>query len=1224
MARKIPLFKQQIKELKAEGTSKPYTMALADLVMMQMAGDFTEFLQSLPGVKDQNDFAAAARLIAKTKKEITTAKLFPSIVEKTIEAQFGEQHAALRELPQNALDAYNAMDYPREVHVDLHPAGEHFAFHVRDFGSGMDLPSLVKNLLIPYNSGKEYDPTKIGEHGIGWYSVVDFAEVVKVISRPQHSSSAVQALIYYHKKAKEWRTTILPQARNGFARWPEHDGTEVRAFVRQEDTSAEKVRDALYQYVGMVRESQGKIFLGEEHINLLADEYQEGPPANIAVNGQTELMRLAVSKRVMHGNTNDPRFKHRDQNLDKIVFTQRGLFVKYESLPFKEGGIQAALAKDIMRMGLDFWVDLPMNVTLTKGRNDIISDHQPLVLEGLYRGFEDLFLDVLLEDHELMQAQSGSLLESIAHLFDRTYAHVAKVVEENKYSRKRRFIAKSARIGSKVIDVGSFIARECSTAGRYMGGVFRDVGRELAASGVQAAHYFRHDFGSDIVKAAAYMYTHKKEWAAAATRAAFKGAKVGVPLFVGVGGTLYGVNLLYEKFGMAVPVTAGALAGTVATGKGAMLIYENRHQIAESFQKTGKSLRDLYSHIREQWHDVDLHRLFSGTAEVVRDGAVGLLHKVGLYVNIEEKRERKREKRVKNLTKKYLSSMYKDEFLRKIMHKEIIPAILYHSVPVEQEQPQHLVRADRSKGWFASLTDMVVGEWNASGARPYLTSAELYYQPQEVVQFIQPQPELRKTPVKLSIDQLVEIHLAGNLITTEDIKTKSWKSPTKGSYLVNNENPLVQTVVDRLRQITTETANIYNVKVLEDHLDNIMGFAKQSALGLYIITPPGMLHVALATIFQSEKMAAPLADSSLYAWIHKRQNQLGSWYASLQGPLITKEQARHLAQGTYSVGKAVATFSFKVGYHTGRWSLEYIIAPSIRAMDPRRYPKYAQNVRHSFQHWLEENEKSAAEKRKHKEEENRARLAIPQEERQTPLTVLWDYCQSVYRRTFGQGVFAGTTFDDVGKHRVETVARIVGIGYEYVNYMNVVEALDTVICEALGTKPFTSRLCHKNQLPQGMMVDKKGRLHLDAGVDNINALIPLKSKSAEEWEQTSEGVAMHLVDLLIHQRTHDALKLYKHKQVNLWPYPHLPGFYIKKKELQQKVLDYFLEQRIHPGEIARQEVAKTPDIYFDILPQSMGRYLTYSRKGLRELRVQYEVEREKKRQEDERKALEKL
>ena len=137
------LLAQELEKFKQE-PGHLYEFPIADLVMMQMIGDFDSFIASVPTTPPEQ----ALQAIEETRKLSTTTKLFPGIVDKTIEAQFGEKHAALRELAQNSIDAYNPNDVHRKILFDLSEEGPYWRLTVRDYGVGMDLRGLVRDLLI--------------------------------------------------------------------------------------------------------------------------------------------------------------------------------------------------------------------------------------------------------------------------------------------------------------------------------------------------------------------------------------------------------------------------------------------------------------------------------------------------------------------------------------------------------------------------------------------------------------------------------------------------------------------------------------------------------------------------------------------------------------------------------------------------------------------------------------------------------------------------------------------------------------------------------------------------------------------------------------------------------------------------------------------------------------------------------------------------------------------
>ncbi|MBI1969576.1 ATP-binding protein, partial [Candidatus Woesearchaeota archaeon] len=569
-----------------------YTIPLADLVMMQMVGNFDAFLELLtPNGNGEHGerFAEALRMIEDTRKQTTAQKLFPSIVEKTIEAQFGEKHVALRELGQNAIDAYTPEEQERPVLFHVEKENGHLVLRVRDYGIGMDVKGVIRDLLIPYNSGKEFDPTKIGEHGIGWYSVVDLASLVKTTTRQRDGNGAVQTLVYRDRET--WKATIVPSTPDGFY-GPLHKkphGTEVTVYIPEQTTSPEDIRDFLFQYLGMVDSRNGQIFLGAAMINSAREAYRQASPIPVSIEREKKPLTMGVSKRGLSGDLNDPRFRHRNKNLEKILYTQRGLFVKYDTHPFHEETIHAQLIADLQKMGLDFWVEVPEHATLTKGRNSVIGDHRNPVLEGMYRAFEDLFLNVLLSDEQVVYHSSGTLLSSIANLFDKYYAQTAKVLEERKYSRKRRWLSKAAAAGMSAIDLGALAGRLAGKGAYYAGlGIVRGVRATPKGLRKAALYPFAH-LPSDLEKLAAYLTEKAPEWgeqAAGAIR--FYG-----PFGVAVGGGLYGGIELYKHFGWKPYLYLGyGIGGSLGLAVAGAVVYGG-YRLACALPEIIQDLREV-------------------------------------------------------------------------------------------------------------------------------------------------------------------------------------------------------------------------------------------------------------------------------------------------------------------------------------------------------------------------------------------------------------------------------------------------------------------------------------------------------------------------------------------------------------------------------------------------------------------------------------------------------
>lgn len=994
------LVKKEINKAKKGAKSKPYTLSLSDLVMMQMVGNFEKFLDCLPNKNGNgSSFNRTQELIEKTRGEVTTHKLFPGIVQKTIEAQFGDKHAVLRELGQNAIDSYESKDYEKPVTFKVSKEDDHFVLKVRDFGCGMDLDDMVKNLLIPYNSGKEFDPTKIGEHGIGWYSVVDLANLVKVTSKKRNSNETVQAIVYnegIYNKGEKWKADLIASSRNGFT--PElnkkEHGTEIAAYIPDNSTSKRDLKNFLFQHLGMVEDKRAEIIYENNVVNAVRDSYDEGAPVQVKTKGKTRPLVMGVSNRELDGDLSNPNFKHRNKNLEKILFTQRGLFVKYGSVPFDNGTIHSQLINDLMAKGMDFWVDIPEHITLTKGRNNIIADHGPAVLDGMYKAFESVFLDVLLNDESIIMHQSQFLQNSVANMFDKNYKSIAKAIERGEFTLKHRTKTKAVTVGSKVTGTGLYLAKRTKESlARRLEGIVAVSGELFSAAGtglflggavagkiatefikypfvtfprqmknsyikIKETHKIRKEKFKEFKKTlnGAYEYFKKEgisgllnnlhtsasKWGAMrlaapaildkAGKMSYTGLKstgrvakkaaivtgIGAGVVAATTGAGYGAYMLYGAVGLDSLMGVGAVYGAYHIGKKVnwSKLLKGKKKIRKmdiddyvefeefgdlpkgKFKPTTEDLEDLpatepKAKTLEPWAFKDLYKdikkglgslvnsMYKGTglfiggtgklikgtgnaivnigpnsiklagatgdlikngAGLIKDGAgvikdnsieslTSIIHKCGLYVNVEEKREGKRSKQRKKIAKKYLSELHKNDFFKKIMSKEIVTAISY-SYPFKIEHRQSQTTYVKPSGFFTDLFKEMVGAQVSAWEETKVSS----------------NMDLAERDVKISIDDMIDYYLKGNLkyeksdFLKDELKRGDFK---EGDYYVDFENPIVKSVVSRLEEIGDKVRGNYDVKVLEDRLNNMAFVFKELAVGTYLFSGLGIAHIII-------------------------------------------------------------------------------------------------------------------------------------------------------------------------------------------------------------------------------------------------------------------------------------------------------------------------------------------------------------------------------------------
>ncbi len=1247
------------------------TLPLSDLVMMQMVGDFKGFLESLSEKESSSEYEPQPeyqkdplQMIKETKREVTTYRLFPNIVKKTIEAQFGEKHAALRELGQNGIDAYEPVDSERRILFDLTEEEQHHVLRVRDYGVGMDLKSVVRDLLIPYNSGKEFDPTKIGEHGIGWYSIVDLAEVVKVVTRKRGGNRFTQALIY--REDDIWKTTLLSDSIGGFHPQlnTEAAGTEVCAYIPRGETSEDDIQEYIYQYLGMVDPQKASITLTGEPINNLRENYLQAAPAEVVIENTNKPLRLGVSKRILSGHRtlNPASHNHRDKNLEKAIYTQRGLFIKYDNFPFDNQSIHSQLARGMISGGLDFWIDVPENVTLTKGRNNIIADHGPAVLEGTYQAFEDLFIDVVLNDEEILHHPEGNLLESIAYIFDRGHAQgTALILERNKYDFKKRFVARAAFLGSGAIDLGAlcleYALRACKRTGQFFGEVWERRNHKTEGENGEKETEKKEPWSlAEIVKSA---YEAFCDFAPSAAKAVWNVSKIAVPGIVLTVGAVYGGYKLYEAYGSAPFRYAGlGLLGTAAlagAGYAGYKTYKSWPEIVQTMKAWGqtKSVGTAITPFSPISKDkFSLVEFFSGMY-------LGAMHQLGLYLDVEEKRKKKREKKIAKISQKYVSDMQKDEFLRRILKKQIIPAEFYRLK--ENEREEETKTGSQETPRCTSLLDRLIKM--ADSIAPIDPPAQLPernpYQPR-FSNWIKPKSNLEKIETKISIDELVRIYLEGNLKHDKNIRPDRF---LPGEYFVKYGHPIVHTVVDRLEIMASNVEAKYDVKVLEDYLDNIGAAMGGLALTAYFFSGLGMIHLFAGELSRGI-IKNPFEGTSLYRRTKRTIQATGDWCRK-------NGVAEEIKGGLIALIKSPVTLPCWAAKNGAPWVYEHALAPLGESLHPRKYPEYAAQFRSWKQKRAEKNEQQK--KIKTEERERRNRLIAEERKRreeqkaqsteQTRQKGLierlrggisdWYYSSLVYG-WFGYGTTGLADSFSLSSSKVRYIADTLNVGRSYAHFVDAVERLDQIVSAALGEKPHEIEL-HFERNPsteigfaaghdEGFVIAPKRRLilslngrlrqnYLDyrlggfmrTGTSKTTGEAITKREIIEEllrerlrkrFPENAAEFDYRIFDALIHAWAHrDLEQIYgytgRDRYTHALLHEHHAGFYSTKDRLRRMVVDYLIKEKIDLSAEVNKVLPKPEEIdlndkYYSIVPESFLSFTTMTRRRLRYERLIYD------------------
>ncbi len=357
---------------------------LSDLVMMQMVGGLEEFISLATSGKETDTH------ISNIKGLATTPKIFEDIIKKTISTQLGDALTSLRELGQNARDAYNPDD--KEKIINFSAETEHIGssnitsgITVRDYGIGMKPDELFSLFLIPYNSGKEFDSTKIGEHGIGFFTSLDIS---KEISIKTQKMSGLTTKLKMYQENKDWYITyeFLDE---------KFKGTEI-SIQFSNPIKNNLVYQTLLKNLGFL-DSGFLVSYNGKKLNIMPKFYSEIGTSNIVNKGESKKIRVGFADEWL-----DSSFNKVSQP-DNLVMTQEGLHIKNFFVPeLIKDDILADLVYRIIDFGYNLWVELPNNVGLTKGRNNIIARDTGYVEKAATEAFSKGILEKILEDEELV------------------------------------------------------------------------------------------------------------------------------------------------------------------------------------------------------------------------------------------------------------------------------------------------------------------------------------------------------------------------------------------------------------------------------------------------------------------------------------------------------------------------------------------------------------------------------------------------------------------------------------------------------------------------------------------------------------------------------------------------------------------------------------------------------------------------------------------------------
>ena len=820
--------KNFIKKFKEK--SDTIEVALKDLVMIQMTGDLDKFISLLTNKGDINSY------IEEVKKSATTLKLFKGIIDKTTEAQFGNRYTFFRELAQNSLDSYDS-DIPandRKVLIKVEEKEDYLIVNVRDYGSGMAFDSLLKDLLIPYNSSKEMDPTKIGEHGIGWFSIVDISDLVGVVTHKPRQKNGSVAFIYKDDN-NDWKASVSSNSPNGFSDHSVTHGTEIIAHILKNRINKKEVLPNLYKYIGTVPQIKGDIrYEKNRRINNIENDYTIRISESISVKKESGIsigiISLYISKEFItehrKGQFLTERNAYRYKNLKNLLVTQRGLYITELKNPFHEKSAHYLLFGNLTAFGIHLWVDIPDCIMLTKGRNNIVAEHVPAIEEALYICFENLYLDRILTDTSLLDHISGSIMEGIANLFHFNFGTDIEAYERKRYSLKRRFlcgltktltfIASIAQgFSGKIIDSFQTMKNKLKEAIKIIPLIKKLPDKILMSSTLALIVVIVL-----IVSALFWLIPLEK-----------------IKLFLGLSAKVLTVGFTSGLMLFAIIKISKPIAAFIVALPEIFIISINKILSIRLIIPTPTGFKISFTGLREAFSSFAVFMLKPRHFPKIKlppSITKRFFEGLGFFQNMDKRKEMKRQKIRKKISKKYMSGIYKNSFMRKVMNKRIIPAIEFREIVIEDSP-----REKKKLGFFEEIFNDILTTVGFDGKNNLLYTEKI-------------RVRLSRSEIRLSVDEYIDALLKNKVRAKHTLHTDN---PAPGIY-VDRNNPLVRAVDQRMEQIRSRVQSSYDVKLFEDYLDSFSGAFKK------------IISITVSTITLLSWLIFPIMTLSIFIQYH--------------------------------------------------------------------------------------------------------------------------------------------------------------------------------------------------------------------------------------------------------------------------------------------------------------------------------------------------------------------
>lgn len=359
---------------------------LSELVLVRVHGRADEYLRA-----PEEERPA---IVAACRREATVPDLAERILARTIYAQASTRSAPLRELIQNALDAS-----PRGARIEVRLSDDGRELTVSDQGPGMTRTELLEDLLVPFRSAKEGEPATIGEHGIGFFSALEIAPWVEVISVTRAGGHRLRiSPVGEGPPYPNFSWAVAPITRRSWHGLRGSTGTSVRLLLGAPTTRA-AVATELTAAVGLVDPVDARIYLNGTLVNTSRSRLRRVARAPIALGLGARPSSLTHGDLVL--------YLGRGEGIEpQLTFVQKGLTVSSRMDPFLglELGLHRDLARAITAAGFGLIAELPLSVPLNKGRSAVAASASAAVEAALVAAFERFMLGDALYDRELLRA----------------------------------------------------------------------------------------------------------------------------------------------------------------------------------------------------------------------------------------------------------------------------------------------------------------------------------------------------------------------------------------------------------------------------------------------------------------------------------------------------------------------------------------------------------------------------------------------------------------------------------------------------------------------------------------------------------------------------------------------------------------------------------------------------------------------------------------------------